>query len=77
MVTEFTLTDVDDKNDEPIIAPSTFLCIAQLLEPNSGLLPSLLRLRITFSIFTFFTHLRSGHWRLTYQTITTRSFFRF
>ena len=44
MVTEFILTDV--KNDEPIIAPSIFIYIAQSLGPNSGLLPSLLRLRI-------------------------------
>ena len=46
-VTEFILTDVDDvKNVKPIISPSTFWNIAQFLEPNSGLLPSLLRLRI-------------------------------
>ena len=42
MVTEIIiLTD-----DKPIIDPSTFLRIAQFLEPNSGLLPSLSRLRI-------------------------------
>ena len=41
LVTEFTLTDAE--KDKPIIAPSTFFRIAQ---PKSGLLPSLLRLRI-------------------------------
>ena len=52
MVTEFILTDVDDSDElgvekiKPIISSSTFCCIAQFLEPNSGLLPSLLRLRI-------------------------------
>jgi hypothetical protein len=46
MVTEFILTDVHPQNITPIIAPSTFFHIAQFLEPNSGLLPSLLRLRI-------------------------------
>ena len=50
MITEFTLTDVndelDDENVKPIIASSIFYRIAQSLEPNSGLLPSLLRLRI-------------------------------
>ena len=47
MVTEFILTDVDDaENVKPIISPSTFFRIAQFLEPNSGLLPSLLCLRI-------------------------------
>jgi hypothetical protein len=44
LVTEFILTDVE--NDKPIIASSTFFRIAQFFEPNSGLLPSLLRLRI-------------------------------
>ena len=47
MVTEFILTDVDDvKNVKPIISSSTFCRIAQFLEPNSGLLPSLSSLRI-------------------------------
>ena len=46
MVTEFILTDDDVDDVKPIIAPSTFLRIAQFLEPNSGLLPSLSRLRI-------------------------------
>ena len=46
MVTEFILTDDDPKNGRPNIAPSAFFHIAQFLEPNSGLLPSLLRLRI-------------------------------
>ena len=45
-VTEFILTDDQPENIRPIIAPSTFFHIAQFLEPNSGLLPSLLRLRI-------------------------------
>ena len=44
MVTEFILSDVEE--DKPIIAPSTFFRIAQFLDRNSGLLPSLLRLRI-------------------------------
>ena len=44
MVTEFILTDVE--NDEPIIPSDTFFRIAQFLEPNSGLLPSLSHLRI-------------------------------
>ena len=44
LVTEFILAD--DENDKPIIAQPTFLCIAELLERNSGLLPSLSRLRI-------------------------------
>ena len=44
MVTEFILTDIE--NDKPIIDSSTFCRIAQLSEANSGLLPSLLRLRI-------------------------------
>ena len=50
MITEFTLTDVndelDDENVKPIIASSIFYRIAQSLEPNSGLFPSLSRLRI-------------------------------
>ena len=44
LVTEFILTDVE--NGKPIIAYPTFFRIAHLLGPNSGLLPSLLRLRI-------------------------------
>ena len=44
LVTEFILSDVE--KDKPIIAPSTFVRIARFLGPNSGLLPSLLRLRI-------------------------------
>ena len=44
LVTEFILADVE--SDKPIIAQSTFLRIAELLERNSGLLPSLSRLRI-------------------------------
>jgi hypothetical protein len=44
LVTEFILTDVE--KDKPIIALSTFNRIAQFVGPNSGLLPSLLRLRI-------------------------------
>ena len=43
MITEFTLTDVndelDDENVKPIIASSIFYRIAQSLEPNSGLFP--------------------------------------
>ena len=45
LVTEFILTDVGV--EKPIIATSTFFHIAQFLEPSSGLLPSLLRLRIS------------------------------
>ena len=45
MVTEFILTD--GGRVKPNIAPSAFLHIAKSLEPNSCLLPSLLRLCIT------------------------------
>ena len=43
MVTEFRLTN---ENIQPIITPSAFLHISRFLDPSSGLLPSLLRLRI-------------------------------
>ncbi|KAF8809429.1 hypothetical protein BYT27DRAFT_7254564 [Phlegmacium glaucopus] len=46
MVTEFILSDGDVENIKPKIAPSAFLHISRLLEPNSAFLPSLLRLRI-------------------------------
>ncbi|KAF8801995.1 hypothetical protein BYT27DRAFT_7173558, partial [Phlegmacium glaucopus] len=58
MVTEFILTDGDDA--EPNIAPSTFVHIARLLEPNSAFLPSLLRLRI-INADTYFACLHLLH----------------
>ena len=53
LVTEFILTDVNVKNDKPIIASSTFFSIAQFLEPNSGLLPSLSHLHIIQADYYF------------------------
>ena len=56
MVTEFILTDIE--NDKPIIDSSTFCRIAQLSEANSGLLPSLLRLRIIHAdVYFSYLHL--------------------
>ena len=82
MVTELNLSDVDVKKDKPIIAPSTFIRIAQLLPPNSGLLPSLLHLRIiqADNCFLGLHLLHTPSLRTleaTCQIISTRTSFRF